>query len=90
MYVPSRPEKDAHFLEHTNALNCRKLLDPGWLDPDMFATAAVRVACIAGLKSLYTAGHVVFSMRGPVKFSNDVEVSPFTREWEKIPPSGLL
>ena len=43
-------QTNMYFLEHTNGLHCRKLLDPGWLDPDMFATAAVRVACIAGLK----------------------------------------
>ena len=83
MYGPSRPEKDVYIREHTNGLHCRKLIDPGWLDPDMFATTAVRVACIAGFKSIYTAGQCVSSTRGPVKFSNDVEVIPFTRDWDK-------
>ena len=90
MYGPSRPDKDVHTLEHTNGLHCRKLLDPGWLYPDILATTTVRIACVAGLKSIYIAGQGASSTRGPVKVSNDVEVILFTREWEHIPPSGLL
>ena len=82
MYGPSRPEKDVQFLAHANGFNRRRLLDPGWLGPYVFATTAVRVACIAGLKSIYTAGHGVSSTRGQAKFSNDVEVNPFTIDWD--------
>ena len=70
-------------------MNCRKLLDPGWLDPDVFATIAVRVACVAGLESIYTVGQGVSSTRGPVEFNDDVEVIPFTRDWDKDPSEWI-
>ena len=70
-------------------MNCRKLLDPGWLDPDIFATIAVRVACLAGLKSIYTVGQGVSSTRGPVKFNDIVDVVPFTRDWDKDPSEWI-
>ena len=89
MYGHSRPDKDVHFLENTNGLNGRKFLDPGWLDPDTFATTAVRAACIAGLKSIYTTGQGVSSTRGPVKFNENVEVIPFTRDWDKDPSKWI-
>ena len=89
VFGPSRPEKDVHFLEKTNGLNCRKLLDPGWLDPDIFGTVAVRVACLAGLKSIYTVGQGVSSTRGPVKFNDIVDVIPFTRDWDKDPSEWI-
>ena len=68
MYGPSRSEKDVHSIELTRSLRCQKLIDPGWLDPDMFAASAVRVACVAGLKSIYIAGQGVSSTKGPVQF----------------------
>ena len=55
----------------------------------MFATIAVRVACKAGLKSVYTVGQGVSSTRGPVKFDHDVEVIPFTRDWDKDPSEWI-
>ena len=89
MYGHSRPDTDVHFLENTIGLNCRKLLDPGWLDPDMFATIAVRVACITGLTGIYTDGRGASSTRGPVKFDIDVVVIPFTRDWDKDPSEWI-
>ena len=89
MYGLDRPEKDVHMLEQTKTLRCQKLIDPGWLDPDLFATSAVRVACIAGLKSIYIAGQGVSSTRGPVKFEDNVEVIPFTRDWDKDPSEWI-
>ena len=74
------------MLEQTQSLRCQELIDPGWLDPDMFATSAVRVACIAGLKSIYIVGQGVSSTKGPVKFEDNVEVVSFARDWD-IDPS---
>ena len=85
MYGLDRPETYVHTLEQTKTLRCQKLIDPGWLEPDIFAIRAVRVECVAGLQSIYIVVQGVSSTKGPVKFEDNVEVIPFTRDWDKDP-----
>ena len=88
MYGPSRPEKDVHVLEQTRSLRCQKLIDPGRFDPDLFAASAVRVACVASLKSIYMAGEGVSTTKGPVKVEGNLFL--LQEIGTKILPSGSL
>ena len=44
---------------------------------------------VAGLNRIYIAGQGVSSTRGPVKFKDNVEVIPFTRDWDKDPSEWI-
>ena len=88
MYGLERPEEYAYTVEQTKTLRCHKLVDPGWLDPDIFATSAIRVACVAGVKSIYIVGQGVSSTKGPVRFEDHVNVMSSQENGIKIPPSG--
>ena len=70
-------------------LRCRKLVEPGWLDPDMFAVGAIRGACVIGLESIYIVGQGVSSTKGSVKFDDSVNAILLQEKGINIPPSGL-
>ena len=96
-----RPADDARIAEHTISLHCKRLVEPGCIDPDFLHAAACTVSRCPKLRSIYVSGwshlslaHLTkhsfkditgFSPLRKVSFVKEPEVRMISTDWPKDP-----
>ena len=96
-----RHEGDARIAANTTSLHCRRLIEPGWIDPDVIHTVACSLSRCADLQSIYVSNRAHrsllhlkdhefvdtkgFTRQRKVSFAREPEVRLLSAEWLKDP-----